>query len=628
MDYKLLGQKILELVGGKNNVESVVHCMTRLRFKLKDESIVNDDLVKKTKGVIDVMKKGGQYQIIIGNEVASVYEEICRLGNFKDDASKSSNTSEKKNKNVFVGMLDTISGVMSPVIPAIIGAAMIKVLLTVLPMIGLLSDTSQTYQLLSVIGDGAFYFMPVLIAMSAAKRFGANPYYAVSIALMLQHPNFSAMMEGIKSGDETLKFFGFIPVTYAFYAYSVIPIIMSVWILPHVEKFVDKITPSITKNFLKPMLVMLIIGPIVMVAVGPLGSIFGNVLTDIIYFIHDKLGFIAVGLVAAIFPFVVMTGMHHAFTPIKIGVLAGTGFEAFICIAEFCSNMAQGAATLAVSVKSKNKDVKQSAGSAAFSALVAGITEPALYGTTLRYKKPMIGACIGAGLGGLVGGLFQMKSFGVATPALVTIPQYIEKGNPKSLLFVLITAAVTIVVSFIAAYIIGFEDPIEDPIEEAAQEENKVEALNTTIKIGSPIQGEVVGLEHVDDETFASGIMGKGTAVIPTKGQIVAPFDGVIEVFFKTKHAIALRSNDGVELLIHVGIDTVNLNGKYFTDKKSQGDKVKTGDVILEFDIEGIRSEGYNVVTPVIVTNSDNYLDVVAYDKDRININESILTLI
>lgn len=626
MDYKLLGQKILELVGGKNNVESVVHCMTRLRFKLKDESIVKDDLVKNTKGVIGVIKKGGQYQIIIGNEVASVYKEICKIGNFKDDDSETTSTSRNKNQNIFVGMLDTISGIMSPVIPAIIGAAMIKVLLTVLPMIGLLSDTSQTYQLLAVVGDGAFYFMPVLIAMSAAKKFGANPYYAVSIALIILHPNFSSMMEGIKSGDETLKFFNLIPVTYAFYAYSVIPIIMSVWVLPYVERFVDKITPSITKNFLKPMLVMLIMGPIVMVAIGPLGSIFGNVLTDIVYFIHDKLGFIAVGLVAAIFPFVVMTGMHHAFTPIKIGVLAGTGFEAFICIAEFCSNMAQGAATLAVSVKSKNKSIKQSAGSAAFSALVAGITEPALYGTTLRFKKPMIGACIGAGLGGLVGGLFQMKCYGVATPALVTIPQYIEKGNPKSLLFVLITAVVTIVGAFTAAYIIGFEDPVEDV--EEIQVEDKVKVLNTGIKIGSPIEGEVVGLEQVDDETFASGIMGKGTAIIPTKGQIVAPFDGVIDVFFKTKHALALRSNDGVEILIHVGIDTVNLNGKYFYNKKLQGDKIKAGDVLLEFDIEGIRSEGYNIVTPIIVTNSDNYMDVVVSDKDRINVNENILTLI
>lgn len=625
MDYKLLGQKILERVGGKENVEGLVHCMTRLRFTLKDESIVDDELVKKTKGVMGVMKKGGQYQIIIGNEVAAVYKEICKLGNFQE-ASNNNVVKPKKKQNMFSEILDVISGIMSPVIPAIIGAAMIKVLLTVLPMIGILSDTSQTYQLLSVVGDGAFYFMPVLIAMSAAKKFGANPYYAVSIALILLHPNFSAMLEGIKEGGETLKFFNVIPVSYAFYAYSVIPIIMSVWILPHIEKFVDKITPTITKNFLKPMLVMLIIGPIVMVAIGPLGSILGNILSSAVYFIHDKLGFIAVGLVAAIFPFIVMTGMHHAFTPIKLGVLASTGFEGFICIAEFASNMAQGAAALAVSVKSKNKDVKQSAGSSAFSALVAGITEPALYGTTLRFKKPMMGACIGAGIGGLVGGFFQMKCYGVATPALVTIPQYIEQGNPKSIIYVLITAAVTIVGSFVASYLIGFDDPVEE--DEENEEKLVIKSLNTGVKVASPLSGEMVELSQVNDATFASGIIGKGTAIIPTKGQIIAPFDGVIDAFFDTGHAIGLKSNEGIEMLIHVGIDTVNLGGKYFNPKKSQGDKIKAGDIILEFDIQGIISEGYEVVTPVIITNSDSYMDIIVENKSIVNEKEYIMTVL
>ena len=625
MDYKLLGQKILERVGGKENVEGLVHCMTRLRFTLKDESIVDDELVKKTKGVMGIMKKGGQYQIIIGNEVAAVYKEICKLGNFQE-ASNNNVVKPKKKQNMFSEILDVISGIMSPVIPAIIGAAMIKVLLTVLPMIGILSDTSQTYQLLSVVGDGAFYFMPVLIAMSAAKKFGANPYYAVSIALILLHPNFSAMLEGIKEGGETLKFFNVIPVSYAFYAYSVIPIIMSVWILPHIEKFVDKITPTITKNFLKPMLVMLIIGPIVMVAIGPLGSILGNILSSAVYFIHDKLGFIAVGLVAAIFPFIVMTGMHHAFTPIKLGVLASTGFEGFICIAEFASNMAQGAAALAVSVKSKNKDVKQSAGSSAFSALVAGITEPALYGTTLRFKKPMMGACIGAGIGGLVGGFFQMKCYGVATPALVTIPQYIEQGNPKSIIYVLITAAVTIVGSFVASYLIGFDDPVEE--DEENEEKLVIKSLNTGVKVASPLSGEMVELSQVNDATFASGIIGKGTAIIPTKGQIIAPFDGVVDAFFDTGHAIGLKSDEGIEMLIHVGIDTVNLGGKYFNPKKSQGDKIKAGDIILEFDIQGIISEGYEVVTPVIITNSDSYMDIIVENKSIVNEKEYIMTVL
>ena len=625
MDYKKLAERILEKLGGKENVESVVHCMTRLRFVLKDESQVDDEQVKKIKGVIGVMKKSGQYQIIIGNEVASVYKEICALGNFKEKTSVKK--IEKKNQNIISEMLDIISSVMSPVIPAIIGAAMIKVLLTVLPMIGILSNTSQTYELLSVIGDGAFFFMPVLIGMSAAKRFNANPYYAVSIALIILHPNFISLLKGANEAGQTVKFFNLIPVTYANYSYSVIPIILSVAVLPYIEQFVDKITPKITKNFLKPMLVMLFIAPIVMVVIGPLGAIFGDMLSTAVYFIQDKLGFIAVGLVAAVFPFVVMTGMHHAFTPIKLGVLATTGFEGFICIAEFCANMAQGAAALAVSIKSKNSDIKQSAGSSAFSALVAGITEPALYGTNLRFKKPMIGACLGGLMGGLVGGFFQMKCSGVATPAIVTIPQYLEEGNPQSFLYILITLGVTVVSTFIITYVIGFEDPVEEDDEEMLEEKVTI-PLNTGLNIVSPLEGHMIELSQVNDVTFSSGVMGNGVAIIPTKGQVVAPFDGTIDVFFKTHHAIGLRSETGVELLIHVGLDTVNLEGKYFTPHRKQGDTIKTGDVILEFDIEKIKKAGYELVTPIIITNSQQFMDIIVKKKDVVTANDQVLAII
>lgn len=626
MDYKKLAEKILEKIGGSGNVESVVHCMTRLRFTLKDESVVDDAAVKNIKGVMGIMKKGGQYQIIVGNEVASVYKELCTLGNFKMNSS-STEVKSKKNQNIISEILDIISTIMSPVIPALIGAAMIKVLLTVLPMIGVLSTSSQTYDLLSVVGDGAFFFMPVLIAMSAAKRFNANAYYAVSIALVILHPNFISLLNNAKEAGETVKFFNLIPVTYASYAYSVIPIILSVAVLPYIEKFADKITPTITKNFLKPMLVMLMIAPIVMVAIGPLGSIFGNVLSTVVYFIHDKLGFIAVGLVAAVFPFVVMTGMHHAFTPIKLGVLASVGFEGFICIAEFCANMAQGAAALAVSIKTKNADVKQSAGSSAFSALVAGITEPALYGTNLRFKKPMIGACIGGGIGGLVGGFFQLKSFGVATPAIVTIPQYIEEGNPQSLIYILITGAVTIATTFIVTYLLGFEDPVAEDSEETEVEKVQI-SLNKGVNIPSPLAGQLIDLSEVNDATFSSGIMGSGVAIIPSEGKVIAPFDGTIDVFFNTHHAIGLRSDSGVELLIHVGLDTVNLEGKYFNPLKKQGDSVKAGDIILEFDIEGIQKAGYEVVTPIIVTNSNSFMDVIVKEKDRVTVSDQVLAIL
>ena len=611
MDYESVAKKILQRVGGAENVTGLVHCMTRLRFNLKDESIVDDEAVKKTKGVMGVMKKGGQYQIIIGNDVGYVYEELNKLGKFSNQVPKKKENSTEK-KNILTMLMDTISGIMTPVIQAIIGAAMIKVLLTLLPMIGVLNTSGDTYQLLTVIGDGAFFFMPVLIAVSASKKFGTNVYYAASIALIMLHPNFISMMTTAHDANETIRFLGLIPVTYATYSYSVIPIILAVWSLKYVEKFVDKITPVITKNFLKPMLVVLIEAPIALIILGPLGAICGNVLSDVVYFIHDKLGFIAVGLVAGIYPFVVMAGMHHAFTPIKLGMIATTGYENFICIGELCSNMAQGAASLAVAIKSKNKDFKQIAGSSAFSALLAGITEPALYGVTLRLKRPMLGACIGAVAGGLFGGFFQLKCFGIATPAIVTIVQYVEESRPMSLLIAALTILITVIVAFIATMLIGFEDVVDEDDEEEYFEEVKEEPELTDgeeITVLNPLAGEIVSLNQVKDATFSQEILGKGVAVVPAEGVVYAPFDGKV-----------------VELLIHVGIDTVNLKGQYFHPMKKTGDEVKKGDVLLTFEKEKIEQE-YDLMTPVIISNTNRYQEIKAVKTGKANVLDSILTI-
>uniref|UniRef100_UPI004024D099 beta-glucoside-specific PTS transporter subunit IIABC n=1 Tax=Anaerostipes hadrus TaxID=649756 RepID=UPI004024D099 len=610
----------------KDNVINLVHCMTRLRFTLKDESIVDDEAVKKTKGVMGIMKKGGQYQIIIGNDVGNVFNELNKLGNFSNEVKEVPAKSNEK-KNIFTMLMDTISGIMAPVIPAIIGAAMIKVLLTLLPMIGVLSTNGQTYQLLSVIGDGAFFFMPVLIAISASKKFGTNMYYAASIALIMLHPNLITLMNTAHDAGQTVKFLKYIPVTYASYSYSVIPIILAVYSLRYVERFVDKITPVVTKNFLKPMLVVLIEAPIALIILGPLGAICGNGLSTVVYAIHDKLGFIAIGLVAGVYPFVVMAGMHHAFTPIKLGMIATTGYENFICIGELCSNMAQGAASLAVALRSKNKDFKQIAGSSAFSALFAGITEPALYGVTLRLKRPMLGACIGGAVGGLVGGFFQMKCFGIATPAIVTIVQYVEKGKPQTLLFAALTILVTVVVTFVATLIIGFEDIVDedddlDFVEESNNcaldfvEESNAQLLDNEISITSPLEGKVIPLTEVKDPTFSQEILGKGAAIIPEKGVVYAPFDGKVDAVFETGH--------GVELLVHVGIDTVNLKGKYFTPKKKSGDTMKKGDILLEFDIDKIKADGYDVTTPIIISNTEQFAKVKACE-DKVVTKESKL---
>lgn len=633
MDYESVAKKILQRVGGKENVVSLVHCMTRLRFTLKDESIVDDEAVKKTKGVMGIMKKAGQYQIIIGNDVGNVFAELNKLGHFSNEVPKKA-PEKKEKKNILSALMDTISGVMAPVIPAIIGAAMIKVLLTLLPMIGVLDTEGYTYNLLSVMGDGAFFFMPVLIAISASKKFGTNMYYAASIALIMLHPNFISMMDAANEAGKVVKFLGFIPVTYATYSYSVIPIILAVWSLKYVEKLVDKITPVVTKNFLKPMLVVLIEAPIALIVLGPLGAIFGNVLSDIVYFVHDQLGFIAIGIVAGIYPFVVMAGMHHAFTPIKLGIIATTGYENFICIGELCSNMAQGAASLAVSIKSKNKDFKQVAGSSAFSALFAGITEPALYGVTLRLKRPMLGACIGAAVGGLFGGFFQMKCFGIATPAIVTIVQYVEEDRAVSLLIAALTILLTVVVTFIATMIIGFKDIVDEDDELEETTEETPETLNVKpilkgqeIHVLSPMQGKVIPLEKVKDATFSQGILGKGTAIVPEKGEVVAPFDGKIQVMFETGHAAGLVSEDGVELLIHIGMDTVELEGNYFHPKKASGDVVKKGEVILEFDKDEIVKAGYDITTPIIISNTDKFADVSANAEGEVKELEEILII-
>ena len=587
MDYENTAKKILQRVGGKDNVINLVHCMTRLRFTLKDESIVDDEAVKKTKGVMGIMKKGGQYQIIIGNDVGNVFNELNKLGNFSNEVKEVPAKSNEK-KNIFTMLMDTISGIMAPVIPAIIGAAMIKVLLTLLPMIGVLSTNGQTYQLLSVIGDGAFFFMPVLIAISASKKFGTNMYYAASIALIMLHPNLITLMNTAHDAGQTVKFLKYIPVTYASYSYSVIPIILAVYSLRYVERFVDKITPVVTKNFLKPMLVVLIEAPIALIILGPLGAICGNGLSTVVYAIHDKLGFIAIGLVAGVYPFVVMAGMHHAFTPIKLGMIATTGYENFICIGELCSNMAQGAASLAVALRSKNKDFKQIAGSSAFSALFAGITEPALYGVTLRLKRPMLGACIGGAVGGLVGGFFQMKCFGIAT------------------------------------LIIGFEDIVDEDDDLDFVEESNAQLLDNEISITSPVEGKVIPLTEVKDPTFSQEILGKGAAIIPEKGVVYAPFAGKVDAVFETGPALGLVSEDGVELLVHVGIDTVNLKGKYFTPKKKSGDTMKKGDILLEFDIDKIKADGYDVTTPIIISNTEQFAKVKACE-DKVVTKESKL---
>lgn len=620
MDYSIVAKKILEKLGGESNVNSVMHCMTRLRFTLKDESIVKDEEVKKIKGVMGIMKKGGQYQIIIGNDVAKCYKEVLKLGNFSDSSNKIESSGEKQ--GIVTKVLDVISGSMSATMPAIIGAGMVKVLVVLLTTLGVLSKDSQTCAILSALGDATFYFLPMILVISTSKKFNINPYTFAAVIGVMVYPDFVKLL----GSGAAVSFLG-LPVTNASYGYSVIPIIMMAWVMKYIEEIADKITPAVTKNFLKPMLILLIAMPIAIIVIGPIGFLVGNGLSTVMYTIQAKANWIALPLMAAFMPLIVMTGMHWAFVPAALVALANPGgYDTLLLVAMLPSNLAQGASTLAVSLKSRNKDLKQVASASSISALLAGVTEPAMYGVTIKYKKPLIACMIASGIAGLYAGIVSLKVYVFATPALISIVQFIDPNGSSNFTNALITGAIAIVGSFVLTWIIGFDDPANDEGNEDVSDENRVEIKEAALGkaesksetvILAPIQGKAVSLSQVNDITFSQEIMGKGAAIIPSVGRAVSPVNGVISALFETKHAIGITSDDGTEILIHIGLDTVKLGGKHFTAHIKSGDKVKAGDLLVEFDIEAIKKEGYEVITPVIVTNVNDYKDVLSLiDKD------------
>lgn len=612
MDYANVAKKILEKIGGESNVNSVQHCMTRLRFTLKDESKADDEAIRKIKGVMGVTKQGGQYQVIIGNNVGNCYKELLKLGNFQEGTSDKN--AEKK--GLFNTILDVVSGCMSATMPAIIGAGMIKVLLVILPMLGILAETSQTYIILSALGDATFYFLPLILCISASKKFNINPYTLAAVIAVMVYPNFIDLVDA----GEKISLFG-LPVASASYAYSVIPVIMMAWVMTYVEKLADKITPAVTKNFLKPMLTLLIALPIALVVIGPIGYYAGEMLSSAMVFVYDKAGWLAIAIMSALMPLLVMTGMHWAFVPLSLMNInnPNVGFDTLLLVGMLGSNLAQASSCLAVFLKSKNKDLKQVAGASSISAFLAGVTEPAMYGVTLKYKKPLYACMIAGGVSGLYAGFVGLKCYVFATPALISLVQFIDPNGGSNFINALIVVAITVSVSFTLTWIFGFEDPANKEDDEETTEEvavEKEEVISSSVVL-SPIEGKAVSLKQVNDITFSEEIMGKGVAIIPTVGRAVSPVNGTVSALFETKHAIGLTADNGAEILIHIGLDTVKLGGKHFTSHVKTGDKVKAGDLLVEFDIKAIKEEGYETITPVLVTNTDSYNDVLALiDKD------------
>ena len=635
MDYKKLGYDLLPLVGGAENISKLTHCATRLRFEFCDRSKVDVNAIKKSAGVISVVDKGGQFQVVVGNDVPTTYRVIINemggtAGKASSNASSGSSEEKQEKTSVITKIISVISTTFTPVIPALIGGGMIKAVLSILVLCGL-NDTSSTYEMLNLISDAAFYFMPVLLAYGAAIKFECNPVLAMTLACALLHPSWTGMV----AAGESIDFFH-IPVKLVDYSYSVIPIILSVWIMSYVEKLAEKYTPSIIKFFLKPLIILFISIPIAMIIVGPFGSFLNSVIETGANFINGKASWLLPMLMGAFQPFLVLTGTAWAMTPIATVQISSLGYEIVNGPGMLASNIAQGGATLAVAVKTKNKQLKQLASSSGFTA-VMGITEPCLYGVTLNLKRPLIASMIGGGIGGIYAGISGLVRYAFVSPGLAALPAFIGE-NPMNIVHAVITCIISFAAAFAATWILGFDDPVDqeeagrkntgaESSEPAEQETAKIAKKVEETVISAPVNGKIVSLEKVNDAVFSQKILGDGTAILPEDGKVFSPVNGTVSSLFETKHAIGLTSDEGVEMLIHIGIDTVNLQGKYFEAHVKTGDRVKTGDLLISFDQEAVQKEGYETVTPVLVTNSDEFKCISVTAEGKIKKGDRLLVV-
>ncbi len=622
MDYKKVGLQVLELVGGTKNVNKLTHCATRLRFELNDKSKVQMKKLENLPGVISVVDKGGQFQVIIGNDVQTSYRAIINETSGLINSPNKQHNKNVKKENIVSRFISVISTTFTPMIPAITGAGMIKAVLSILSLTGLLSADSQTYYLLDTIADAAFFFMPILLAYGAAIKFECNPILAITIAGTLLHPNLASLM----TSGKAVYFIG-IPVRLTNYAGSVLPIIITVWAMSYIERFAEKISPSIIKFFTKPLIILLLTAPLALIVIGPFGTYLNDLVAAGAAFINGKASWLIPLLMGAFQPFLVVTGTAWAMTPIATMQLTNNGSEMINGPGMLASNIAQGAATLCVAVKSKNKNLKQLAGSAGTTALL-GITEPSLYGVTLKLKKPLIAAMIGGGCAGIYAGLSGLVRYAFVSPGLAALPAFIGK-NPMNIIHALITCLIAFVVTFILTWILGFEDPIDEKsIKTSVTNKNETTISHTNIiEIASPLSGKLIPLSQVNDDVFSGGLLGKGMAIVPNNGNVVSPIEGIVSTVLESKHAVALQGDNGVEILIHIGLDTVNLEGKHFKSCVKNGDKVKIGDKLIEFDINEIKKLGYDTVSPVIICNSDKYETIVGEKENEVTFGNSIIKI-
>ncbi|MBO0422841.1 beta-glucoside-specific PTS transporter subunit IIABC [Enterococcus plantarum] len=615
-----IAERVLTLVGGEENVNSVVHCATRLRFNLKDEDKAETEKLNQDPDVIQVVRSGGQYQVVIGSHVSDVYKELmAHSGLGEDDTEKN----EGPKGNVFNQLIDIISSIFTPFLGAMAGAGVLKGFLTLAVTLNWLTAESGIYVVLFAIADGIFTFLPIILAFTAAKKFKTNQFLAVCLAMALVHPSITAL------AGQTLSFAG-IPVIIGASAYtsSVIPIILAVYVQSYVERFFKKVIPSFLQIICVPLAVFLVMAPVTFIAIGPIGTILGDLLGKGYDGIYGFSPIIAGAVMGGLWQVFVMFGMHWGFVPIMLLNLSATGIDTMAPML-LPAVLSQGGAALAVFFMTKNVKLKGLALSSTITSIF-GITEPTVYGVTLPLKKPFIAACIGGAVGGAFIGFSHVQNYVFGLISLLSLPGFIPQDtkDTSGLVAAVIGTVIAFVIGFVLTFILKFDDKPEAGSETPKETNSKAQNNNDRIVLTSPITGTIVPLEKVEDQVFSSGALGKGIAIEPTVGELYAPANGEITTLFPTGHAVGITTEDGAEVLMHIGMDTVEMDGDGFELVVKQGDKVKQGDLLVKFDIEKIKAAGHPVVTPIVVTNSGDYLDVLDMDQTDVLHGEDFLAIV
>ncbi|AYA77914.1 PTS beta-glucoside transporter subunit IIABC [Bacillus sp. Y1] len=636
MKYEQLAKDIIANVGGKENVSSVVHCVTRLRFKLRDESKANTEVLKNMDDVVTVMKSGGQYQVVIGNHVPDVYKAVTTVGGFQGQTPVEEEEGPKG--SLLSRFIDMISSIFTPVLGVLAATGMIKGLNALFVAFGWLDNTSGTYQILNATGDALFYFLPIFLGYTAIKKFGGNPFVGMAIGAALVYPTLSTLTAGeplytLFSGTMFespiyVTFLG-IPVILMSYSSSVIPIIISAFFAAKVEKWLKTVIPDVIKAFVVPMLTLLIVVPLTFIVIGPVATWAGSLLGQGTLAIYNVSPLIAGLLLGGFWQVFVIFGLHWGLVPIAFNNLATLGYDTILATV-FAASFAQTGAVLAILLKTKNQKLK-SLSIPAFISGIFGVTEPAIYGITLPLKKAFIMSCIAAGIGGAIAGATNVTGYIIGGLGIFGIPSYL---SPEGIDLGFYGAIISIVVGFIAGLVltllfggINKEQQASKETTSAASEvaATKVQKVQNE-EVVSPLNGEVIALSEVKDAAFSSGALGHGVAIEPSEGKLVAPVAGTVSALFPTKHAIGITTDAGADLLIHIGMDTVQLEGKFFTAHVSQGDYVKPGQLLIEFDMDQIKEAGKPLTTPIVVTNYKEF-DLQLVDVKQVKTGAPLFTL-